>query len=133
MDWEAVKLIGVAVSLISGALTVGEKLGKWGKSAYQYIKKSKKLVALRERSSVVPAVRSFKKSRVVSFVAQQLSRDKKVYSVELKPRGLKKILITWFEPTNLSEIPLDRSFDMMITTIPPISYCMQRVGRISRL
>ena len=56
MDWEAVKLIGVAVGLISGALTVGEKLCKWGKSAYQYIKKSKNLVAPQDGSAELPAV-----------------------------------------------------------------------------
>jgi hypothetical protein len=61
MDWEAVKLIGVAVGLISGALTVGEKLCKWGKSAYQYIKKLKKVVALGEGSGIVPVVQSLKK------------------------------------------------------------------------
>lgn len=57
MDWEAVKLVGIAVSLVSGALTVGEKLFKWGKSTYQYIKKSKKLVALREGRAEFSTVR----------------------------------------------------------------------------
>ncbi len=61
MDWEAVKLVGIAVSLVSGALTVGEKLGRWGKSAYQYIKKSKKVVALQDESAIVPVVESLKK------------------------------------------------------------------------
>ena len=39
IDWEADKLIGVVVSLVGGALTIGEKLCKWGKSAYQSLKK----------------------------------------------------------------------------------------------
>lgn len=39
MDWDDIKLIGVVISLVSGALTVGEKLCKWGKSAYQSLKK----------------------------------------------------------------------------------------------
>ena len=52
MDWEAVKLIGIAVSLVNGILTVGEKLCKWGKSAYLYIKKSKKVVALQDGNTL---------------------------------------------------------------------------------
>ncbi len=39
MDWEAVKLVGIVVSLVGGALTIGEKVCKWGKSAYQHLKK----------------------------------------------------------------------------------------------
>jgi hypothetical protein len=68
MDWEAIKLIGIAVSLVSSALTVGEKLCKWGKSAYQYIKKSKKLVAIREGSAVVPSL------TIIGDTAQALYR-----------------------------------------------------------
>lgn len=43
MDWEAVKLVGIVVSLVGGALTIGEKVCKWGKSAYQHFKKDTQL------------------------------------------------------------------------------------------
>ena len=64
MDWEAVKLVGVVVSLVGGALTIGEKLCKWGKSAYQSFKKIYCRARARQNDSL--SLGSYSKSTRIS-------------------------------------------------------------------
>lgn len=101
MDLEAqIKLIGTAIGAITGLITFGEKVYKWGKSAYESLKK------MRESNQ---------------------SGNKKVYGVELKPKVLKKINnVATFEAS------IDLDLRMICLACPPLSSCVQSIGRLNR-
>jgi hypothetical protein len=129
MNWDAIKLVGVVVSLVGGALTIGEKLCRWGKFTYQSLKKI--------HSGNLAKKEAVRRSVILKKICKSnQSGIKKIHNVELKPRALKKILNTWFETSNFIgnkfSVSLSMNVDLLITNLHPISHCAQRMGRFNR-